>query len=133
MTDTKNWRPRGVPEWLLTVVACLLAVIMATLAYCMLNPIRWDGLGKFGAMALFFPLHLLMVTLVAAVLAFLARRSSARLATWVFGLVVILTAAMALTPAVAVWQQARQLDVPLSLDTYLANAAHLNSGLPQPD
>jgi hypothetical protein len=128
-----GWRPRGVWAWMLTLVAFLLAVLMATLAYCMMNPVRWDGPGKFAAVALFFPLHLLVATLVPAVLAFLAMRSSARLAAWVFGLVVILTAVMALTPAIAVWQQARQLNVPLSLGTYLANAGHMNVGLPQPD
>ncbi len=128
-----GWRPRGVWAWLLTVAACLLAVLMAGLAYCMMNPVRWDGPGRFGALALFFPLHLLAFTLVAAALAFLAKRSSASLAAWVFGLVVILTAAMALTPTIAVWQQARQLDVPLSLGNYLANAGHLNMGLSQPE
>ena len=64
-------------------------------------------------MALFFPLHLLVATLVAAVVAFVARRCRARLAAWVFGLVVVLTAVMALTPTIAVWQRARQLDVPV--------------------
>ena len=49
----------------------------------------------------------------------------------VFGLVVILTAAMALTPTITVWRQARQLDVPLSLGNYLANAGRPNFGLPQ--
>ena len=55
MTDKENWRPQGVFGWLLTVVACLLAVIMAGLAYCMAYPVRWDGPGKLGAVALFFP------------------------------------------------------------------------------
>jgi acetyl esterase/lipase len=99
----------------------------------MAYPVRWDGPGKLGAVALFFPLHLLVFTLVAAVLSFLARRWRARLATWVFTMVVVLTAVMALTPTVAVWQRARELNVPLSLANYLANARHWNSGRPQQD
>jgi len=75
-----NLRPRGVFAWLLTLVACLLAVLMAGVAYCMAYPVRWDGSGKLGAFALYFPLHLLVFTMVAAVLAFLASRRSARLA-----------------------------------------------------
>jgi len=126
-----QWRPRGAGAWLLIVVACLLTVLMAGLAYCMVRPVRWDGPGKFGGAALFFPLHLLAFTLFAAVLALLAKRAGARLAAWVFGLVVILTAAMALTPTITVWRQARQLDVPLSLGNYLANAGRPNFGLPQ--
>ncbi len=126
-----QWRPRGAGAWLLIVVACLLTLLMAGLAYCMVRPVRWDGPGKFGGAALFFPLHLLAFTLFAAVLAFLAKRAGARPAAWVFGLVVILTAAMALTPTITVWRQARQLDVPLSLGNYLANAGRPNFGLPQ--
>ena len=52
---------------MLTLASFLLAVLMATLAYCMMNPVRWDGPGKVAAVALFFPLHLLVVTLGAPV------------------------------------------------------------------
>ena len=114
-----------------TLVACLLVLLMAGLAYCMLRPVRWDGLGKFGALALFFPLHLLTFTLVAGVLVFLAKRAGARWAVWIFGLVMIMTVAMALTPAIAVWREARRLGVPRSLGSYLANAGQPNLGPPQ--
>ena len=129
----KTARPRGVWAALLTLTACLLAILMAGLAYCMMNPVRWDGAGRLGALALFFPLHLLVFTVLSAALAFLSKRSGASLAAWVSRLVVILTAAMALTPTIAVWRQARQLDVPLSLGDYFANAGHLNVGVPRPE
>jgi len=103
-SSEKNWRPRGMAAWLLTAVGGLLAVLMATLAVCMASPIRRDGLGNFVALALFFPLHLLVFTLLAAVLARLAKRCRARLAAWVFRLVAILTAFMAVAPAIAVWR-----------------------------
>jgi len=118
---------------LLTVTSCLLAVLMAGLAYCMAYPVRWDGPGIIGALALYFPLHLLAATLTAAVLAFIAKRSGSNLAALMFGFVVVLTAVMALAPTIALWRQARQSDVPLSLGTYLANAGRLNSGRPQQD
>ena len=94
-SSEKSWKPRGIWAWLLTPVASLLAVFMVTLALCMMHPVRWDGLGIIGALALYFPLHLLVVTLVAAVLAFVAMRCRARLAVAVFSLVVVL---MAVTP-----------------------------------
>ncbi len=113
MSNTKpagnTWRPRGRFTWVLTLGACLLLVLMVGLAYGMMVPIRWDGPGKLAALALFFPLHLLVVTVVAAVLAGVARRYRAGLAAAGFGLVVSLTVVMALVPAVpavAVWQQA---------------------------
>ena len=129
MADATTIRRYGAIAWLL--LACVLALLMAGLAYCMVSPVRWDGPGKFGALALFFPLHLLVFTFVAAVLTFLARRSGAGHAAWVFILVTIVTVAMALTPAIAVWRQARELGVPLSLGDYLVNAGQPNVGPPQ--
>jgi len=129
MADATTIRRYGAIAWLL--LACVLALLMAGLAYCMVSPVRWDGPGKFGALALFFPLHLLVFTFVAAVLTFLARRSGAGHAAWVFILVTIMTVAMALTPAIAVWRQARELGVPLSLGDYLVNAGQPNVGPPQ--
>jgi hypothetical protein len=92
----KIWKPQRVHGWLLIVTDFLLSALMAGLAYCMANPVPWDGPGKLGAVALFFPLHLLVFTLVAAILAFLAKRSGARLAVWVFCLAAVLTVAMEL-------------------------------------
>jgi acetyl esterase/lipase len=129
MADATTIRRYGAIAWLL--LACVLALLIAGLAYCMVSPVRWDGPGKFGALALFFPLHLLVFTFVAAVLTFLARRSGAGHAAWVFILVTIMTVAMALTPAIAVWRQARELGVPLSLGDYLVNAGQPNVGPPQ--
>ena len=65
------------------------------------------------------------------VLVFLAKRAGAGLAVWILSLAMIMTVAMALTPAIAVWRQARQLGVPLSLGSYLANAGCPNLGPPQ--
>lgn len=131
MAELETPKRQGAAARLWTLVACLLVLLMAGLAYCMLSPVRWDGLGKFGALALFFPLHLLTFTLVAGVLVFLAKRAGAGLAVWILSLAMIMTVAMALTPAIAVWRQARQLGVPLSLGSYLANAGYPNLGPPQ--
>lgn len=125
--------PKGALAWVLTAAAGLLAVITATLAICMYYPIRWDGLGIVGALALLFPLHLLVFAVLAALLTYLADRCEAKLAAWMFGFVLIMTTVMALTPTIAVWQRARGLNVQLSLATYLAQATHLNKGGPQLD
>ena len=127
------WRPRGALAWLLTIGACLLGVSMAALSIWMRYPVRWNGPGEIGAVALYFPLHLLLFSAAAAVLVVLARRWRAMLAAWGFCLIVILTAAMALAPTVAVWRQARRLSVELSLGGYLRNAVRLNLGPAQPE
>ena len=126
-------RPRSVRAWLLTWSACALGCVLCVVAYCMVRPVRWDGLGKLGALALFFPLHLLLFTLLSLALGWLARRSGARLAARVSVLVAILAALMALVPVSRLWLRAREWNVSLSLGTYLAQAAHMNSGAPRPE
>jgi acetyl esterase/lipase len=106
---------------------------MAGLAYYMMFPFGWDGPGKIGAMALSFPLHLLVFALLASALAYVAKRSIAQVAMWVFCLVIILSGMMALAPTIAVWRAASKTDVELSLGSYFENALHLNTGLPQPE
>jgi hypothetical protein len=106
-------------------------VITAIVAYYVQKPINWDGLGKFGAIALLFPLHLLAVTLLATGLGWLALRRGISLATAAFGLVAMLTAFSAMWPSMLVWRMARQVHVSLSLGDYAANALHLNIGKPQ--
>jgi acetyl esterase/lipase len=129
----KGWKPRSIWARLLTMVAGLLALIMAVLAYCMMFPVRVDGLGIIASYALFYPLHLLLFTVVAAAMAYIALRSRARLAAWVSGFVLILTMLMGLIPTFSIVERARELGVPVSLGNYLANAGHSNSGHPQTD
>jgi len=127
-----GWVPRGFWAWLLTLAACLLALIVAVLAYGMVLPVRFDGLGGFAATyALLYPLHVLLFTGVGAVTAYIALRCRARFAAWVLGLVSILTIIMALIPTFAIRERASEFNVPVSLGNYLANAGHRNDGLPQ--
>jgi acetyl esterase/lipase len=120
-------------RWALTLIALLLAAIVAVAAYYMLAPIDFDGPGILGFIALAFPLHLLGLTIVAAALGVLAWRCGAALGTAAFALVAVLTAVMALWPSLAIWQRARELGVSLSLGDYFANALRPNSGGPQPE
>ena len=130
----KGWKPGSIWVWLLTIVAVLLALIMAVLAYCMAAPVRFDSVGGFPATyALLYPLHLLPFTAVAAVMTYIALRSRAMLAVWAFGFVLILTMIMGLIPTFAILARARELNVPVSLGNYLANVGHMNAGLPQAD
>jgi acetyl esterase/lipase len=131
LAEMKNWKPRGVLAWSLTVVGCLLAVLMVGLAYCMAYPVRWDGPGKFGAIALLYPLHLLVFTMAAAGLACLANRRPNRLPAWMFGFVAVLTVIMALSPTIVIWRKTRQMNVQLSPRVYLSNAVHVNNGFPK--
>jgi acetyl esterase/lipase len=124
--------PRGIAQWALTVLACSLAVITVRLAIYFLNPSEATSLPHdLGARALSFSLHLLVVTIVALGLLLLTGWLRTWLATGIFGLVVILSAFLALWPSVAMWRLARQENVPLSLGTYLAGAAHRDIGGPQ--
>lgn len=119
--------------WSLSVAAFVMAFVVAVLAAYMLNPVDWPGPGKFSALALAFPLHLLAVAALAVALGLLAWWCGAGLAVALCALVVIGSAAMALVPTFLVWQSAREYGVPLSLREYLQHAAHINIGRPQPE
>ena len=79
---------------LLTLIAILAVVLVAVVAYYMLVPANWDGVGKLGALALMFPLHLLAVTAVAALLIVLCWRARAHVAAVAFGIVCVVQDAM---------------------------------------
>jgi len=118
-------------KWL-TIGCVLLALAMAGLAICTVFPIRWDGLGILGAGALFYPLHLLLFTLLALVLGLMAIRRRTRLAKWASAFTCFLSLLMALIPTGLIWMEATVYHVPLSLGEYLVNAARANTGKPQP-
>src|SRR6185436_1461537 len=133
---TSSWALRGLfglRGWVLFAIVTSLAASTLFLAHCMMEPVRWNGPGFVGAIGLSFPLHFVAPMLVAAATATLARRGGARLSAWTCGFGVLLTAAMALVPAVAIWRTAAACDVPLSLSEYFANAARLNIGSPHPE
>src|SRR5260370_16321136 len=120
-------RPRGIFARLLTLVAFMLAVVMAVLAYSMATPVRWDSsIGVVGALALSFPLHLLVVSVVAAVLAWLAKRFRAWLAMLLFCFVVALTAGFAIKPTLAIPAKDTELHFPVLLVDYFRIATHMN-------
>ena len=127
-----GWWPRGIGQWALTVLACPLVVITVALAVYFLHPAETTSLPyDVGARALSFSLHLLVVTIVALGLGLLAGWLRAWLAAGVFGLVVIVSSFLALWPSIAMWQLAWKENVPLSVGTYLAYAAHRDIGGPQ--
>jgi acetyl esterase/lipase len=115
----------------LTTITCLLALVMIGLAVCEFFPVPWNGPGLLGACALFYPLHLLLFTLLAVIPWWKAIRRRAPLAAWVSAFTVVLTICMALVPTALIWKQAEEYHVPLSVREYLANAAHANAGLVQ--
>jgi acetyl esterase/lipase len=128
----RRWWPRGMGQWVLTILACPLAIITVALAVYFLHPTDASSLPHdVGARALSFSLHLLVLTVVAVGLGFLAGWLRAWLATGVFCLVAILSSFLALWPSVAMWLLAQQENVSLSLGTYLAYAAHRDIAGPQ--
>jgi acetyl esterase/lipase len=134
LPTTRDWRPQGAWQWTLTSFGSLLAVATLILTIYVLHPIDFESLpGTLAMAALFFPMHLLIVTVIAAALGALAWRSRALVATTAFALVVLLTAVLACWPIISLWQMAWRENVPLSLEQYLANATHLEFDGPQLD
>src|SRR5579862_2492917 len=119
--DAGTWKPQGKAGWMLTAGAGLSTTALSVLAVLMAAPIRWDGVGILGALALFFPLHLFLVVGLTAALGLVAWRRGQWLALVGFGLASVLAALLALIPTLAILQRAGELNVPISLGAYLSN------------
>jgi acetyl esterase/lipase len=124
------WQPRGLSGWCLYLLWLLIGVALGLTLVAMVYPLPLDDLvGLGGAVALFFPLHLLVVTVFTGCLALAARAARQRLAVVAFALEALMSAALALWPSAAVWRFAHQHGVAISLSNYFENAAHLNLGV----
>ena len=120
-------------SWVATAAGATIALAVLTTAFYMIDPIDWEGFGKFGAAALAFPLHLLVIAAPAAIAGWSLKRRGARLAAALFALVALTATAMAVVPSFMLWQRARALGVSLSIREYLSNAASVNLGQPHPE
>ena len=114
--------------WILAVVAVVAAIPVAVVAWCTVRLVRFDGIGRVGAAALIFPLHLLVPAAGLAALAIVAAVVGAGWTAGAFGGLAAVVAALALGPAVAIARRARALEVPLSLREYIAWARRPNFG-----
>ena len=124
-------RPQGAMSWALTVLAAVSSVLVGAVAFYMLRPVDYTGIGRLGWVGFLYPLQLAVVTPVAAALAALAWRRRARAAAGGFAVVAVLTAVLAVWPTVSLWQRAQQYHVPLSLGE--AIAVHPDWGEIAPD
>jgi acetyl esterase/lipase len=106
--------------WALTVLAAVSWALTAAVAFYMLRPVDYTGIGRLGWVGFLYPLQLAVATPVAAALAALAWRRGAGAAAGGFAVVAVLTSVLALWPTVSLWQRARQYHVPLSLGEALA-------------
>jgi acetyl esterase/lipase len=102
-------------DWTLTALALVLVVAAAAMAFYMLDPIDYEGLGKLGWLGFLFPLQLLVAAVAAALLAGVAWARRALVASIGLALVACITLALALWPSVAVWRQAGRFHVSLSI------------------
>ncbi|MBV9828652.1 MAG: alpha/beta hydrolase [Alphaproteobacteria bacterium] len=122
--------------WILTCIAVSIDAALLVFAFAVLwvgAPVAFDTvLGLAGAVLLFFPLHLLVVTILAGAFAAVAKARHARLALVASVVGAMVSAILAVAPAVATWRYAQRHGVDVSLGDYLANASHMNLGPPQP-
>ena len=125
--------PRGARAWGATIGAVLLFAFTLFVGVCMTFPLPWDGLGKVGAAALYYPLHLLFITATATVLAVISRVRNAPLALRFYAATAAMSALMAILPAHMQWARAGHRGVSVSMWQYVRYAAHANIGNPRHD
>lgn len=115
--------------WLLPALAVLLLLLALAAAWLLFFDRRPFFLPA--AVLRLFPLHLLLLSLLALVLLGFALRGRRWVAVIAGGLAVVLSAVTAVVPLVAVADVARQAGFEVRLGEYLANAAHLNLAPPE--
>lgn len=76
----------------------MLAIVVAVLVYSLVAPVEWVPLGQLAGLALMFPLHFLLVTVLAVIAVFLAWKFSARIAVAAFSGIAVTTVFIALIP-----------------------------------
>lgn len=113
-----------------SAAAVIVIALLAVVTWCMAAPVRWDGLGKVGALALDFPLHLLVITAVAVLIALilLLRRDQVGAALWVTA--GVFAAALACIPTLALAERAHVYGVHPHLREYVRDWRHVNYGRP---
>jgi acetyl esterase/lipase len=114
----------------LTTVAAVLCGLGVVAAYLMFGDRRPAGPAS---TLRAFPLHLLPLTLAAAVVLGLALRRGRRRAAVLAGLSALLTATTALVPTIQLARAAHEMGATVSLADYLRHAFTPNSGEPAPD
>lgn len=127
----RSWRPRGGMGWTLTALAWLPVVPLAITAWYMWNTVNVEGMAVLGWAALLFPFHVLLLTVFAVVVGFMAWSSGTRLARIGCNVVAIGSALMAIVPTVPMWMLAADEKVGLWVGEYVKHSQALNVVPPQ--
>ncbi len=109
--------------WLLTVIGLWWAIRVVVTFYYMLKPVEMTGLGRLGNPSLMLPSEAIFAALLATVLCVVAQGRGLRFATGIFALSATLSLVMALWPTIALWQWARQHNIPVSFSFMLVSHA----------
>lgn len=108
----------GKRHWLRTLLILFGIAFLVTellLAYLMARPTDWDGVGIWGALALMFPVQLLTICFVTALLTLIAYRLRLMLGVVLYGTATGIAFLLAAAPTAFSYIYAKQQSVPVSL------------------
>lgn len=117
-------KPRSALEWILTILAILLLVVLLRMAYYVYYPISWDGPGMYGVAALYFPFGFLYLGLIGIIALFWANRRGWRIFTGLMYLSVVIAWYLFFWPVMSLYKRAESLNVPLDMKAALWPAAN---------
>ncbi|WP_241138906.1 alpha/beta hydrolase fold domain-containing protein [Bacillus mycoides] len=128
MKHTTSWRPRGIIQWILTILTLVAFPIIGIISYYILNPSDMDKLMSSLAWATaLFPVSLLIVTLFIIVLLILAFWKKAKIAQVILVPLSLLLIFLTVQPITSMLSYANSKDATVSLSSHFFNSQTIST------
>ena len=128
MKHTTSWIPRGIIQWILTILTLIAFPIIGIISYYILNPSDMDKLMSSLAWATaLFPVSLLIVTLFIIVLLILAFWKKAKIAQVILVPFSLLLIFLTVQPITSMLSYANSKDATVSLSSHFFNSQTIST------
>lgn len=128
MKHTTSWIPRGIIQWILTILTLVVFSIIGIISYYILNPSDMDKLMSSLAWATaLFPVSLLIVTLFIIVLLILAFWKKAKIAQVILVPLSLLLIFLTVQPITSMLSYANSKDATVSLSSHFFNSQTIST------
>ncbi|PEI67555.1 lipase [Bacillus wiedmannii] len=128
MKHTTSWIPRGIIQWILTILTLIAFPIIGIISYYILNPSDMDKLMSSLAWATaLFPVSLLIVTLFIIVLLILAFWKKAKIAQVILVPLSLLLIFLTVQPITSMLSYANSKDATVSLSSHFFNSQTIST------
>lgn len=128
MKLTASWRPKGLIQWLMTIITLVASPIIGMISYYILIPSDMDKLMSLLAWSTaLFPLYLLIITLLIIVLTILAVWKKAMIAQMILVPLSLLLIFLTVQPVTSMMSYTKSKDTTVSLRSHFFNSQEIST------